>query len=250
VVESGGILQRLLKRYLTGMEVVAVTDLPAARAELEHTPAQVVVINRPPGLSGLEDPDLFSALLDDTPAVLCSVADPIAYAPAPDIPEILVKPISQDDFLRALDKLNKPVESILLVEDEPDAQKLFVRMLSGSERGYKVVRAGNGAQALSILARQSFDVILLDLVMPEMDGYQFLKVREEDPKISKIPVILISAQDTRGHPIVSSFIAATRGGGISVQQLLDGIQALGAILSPHANEKGQKDGATASPPFI
>jgi signal transduction histidine kinase/CheY-like chemotaxis protein len=232
VVESGGILQRLLRRYLAGMEVVAATDLLAARDELERTPAQVVVVNRPPGQSGLDDPDLVSALLYDTPAVLCSVADPIAYAPAPDIPEMLVKPISQSDFLKALDKLNKPVQSILLVEDELDAQKLFVRMLSGSGRNYKVVRAGNGAQALNILARQSFDVILLDLVMPEMDGYQFLKAREQDPKIDNIPVILISAQDTRGHPIVSSYIAATRSGGISVQQLLDGIQALSAILSP------------------
>jgi CheY-like chemotaxis protein len=163
---------------------------------------------------------------------LCSVADPITYAPAPDIPDILVKPISQDDFLCALDKLDRPIESILLVEDDPDAQKLFVRMLTSAGRGYRVVRAGNGAQAINLLTRRAFDVILLDLIMPAMDGYQFLKVREQDEKIAAIPVILISAQDTRGHTIVSNFIAATRSGGISVKQLLDGIKALGGILSP------------------
>ncbi len=232
VVEEGGILQRLLKRYLGGMEVVAVADLAAARAELERSPAQVVVVNQAPGLDRLQDPALASAQLYETPVVLCSVADPSAYAPAPDIPEILVKPISQEDFQRALDKLGKTVESILLVEDDPDAQKLFLRMLNSSGKGYRVARAGNGAQALSILARQRFDVILLDLVMPEMDGYQFLKLREQDARIAATPVILISAQDQRGHTIVSSYIAAARSEGISVQQLLDGIQALSAILSP------------------
>ena len=248
VVEQGGILQRLLRRHLAGMEVVAVRDLEEARVEMEHTPAQVLVVNRPPGQGGLEDPGLIAALLYDTPAVLCSVADPVSYAPAPGIPEMLVKPISQDDFLRALDKLGRPVESILVVEDDPDAQKLFVRMLTSSGRGYRVARAENGIQALNLLARHAFDVIFLDLVMPEMDGYQFLKMREQDAQIAAIPVILISAQDPRGHPIVSSYIAATRSGGISVQQLLDGIQVLAAILSPGAAEiKVEDAGEEANP---
>ncbi len=232
VVEQGSILQRMLKRYLIGMDVEAVQDLDSARTVLEHNPAQVVVVNCLPGQNRLDDPDLVSALPYNIPAVLCSVADPTAYAPMPDIPDVLVKPISQDDFLRALDKLEKPIQSILLVEDDPDAQKLFVRMLTASGRGYRVARAGNGAQAVTLLARQAFDVILLDLIMPGMDGYQFLKVREQDENIAAIPVILISAQDTRGHTIVSSYIAATRSGGISIKQLLDSIHVLGTILAP------------------
>jgi CheY-like chemotaxis protein len=238
VVERGAILQRLFTRYLPDMEIIQAADLGQAKVMLEKTPARIVVFNQLPGEGRLDD--LAAAgLPDDTPAVMCSVADPIHYAPAPGVPEMLVKPISQEVLLGALDKLSAdgPIQSILLVEDEPDAQKLFVRMLTSAGRGYQVARAGNGAQALRMLARQSFDVILLDLIMPEMDGYQFLRVRSEDPRLQATPVILISAQDMRGHPIVSSFVAASRPGGISVQQLLDSIQALSAILSPGGNIK-------------
>jgi signal transduction histidine kinase/CheY-like chemotaxis protein len=236
VVEGGAILQRLFTRYLPNMEILHAVSLTEAREMLQKTPAHMVVINQQPGEEHLAEL-IAAALPDDTPAVMCSVADPIHYAPAPDVPEMLVKPITQEVLLSALDKLSvsSPVQSILLVEDEPDAQKLFVRMLTSAGRGYRVARAGNGAQALRMLTRQSFDVILLDLVMPEMDGYQFLRLRGEDPRLQSIPVILISAQDTRGHMIVSSFVAAARPGGISVQQLLDSVQALRAILSPGGN---------------
>jgi signal transduction histidine kinase/CheY-like chemotaxis protein len=232
VVEHGAILQRLFTRYLPDMEIVQTASLDQAKEMLEKVPAQMVVYNQLPGEGRMDF--LMTDLPVDTPVVMCSVADPIYYAPAPGVPEILVKPISQEALLGALDKVavDGAVKSILLVEDEPDAQKLFVRMLTSAGRGYQVARASNGAQALRMLARQSFDVILLDLVMPEMDGYQFLRLRGEDRRLQAIPVILISAQDTRGHPIVSSFVAATRPGGISIQQLLDSVQALSAILSP------------------
>lgn len=233
VIEKGAILKRLFTRYLPGVEILGAADMQEAEHKLEINPARMVVVNQSPGDDHVASLSAVS-IAEDTPVIFCSVADPIDYAPAPDMPEILVKPISQDALLSALDKVAavRPLQSVLLVEDEPDAQKLFVRMLTSSGRGYRVARAGNGAQALRILERQPVDLILLDLVMPEMDGYQFLRARAEDPKLQAIPIILISAKDTRGHPIVSSFVAGTRSGGISVQQLIDSVQALGALLSP------------------
>jgi signal transduction histidine kinase/CheY-like chemotaxis protein len=243
VVEKGSVIQRLLKRYLTDQEIFAVSDLTQARLEMERSPAQLVLLNdvrSPEDPFGLGDS---STLPFNTPVISCSIADPLQNTMTPDFPGILVKPIARDALLGALEKLVEPVKTILVVDDEPDAQKLFVRMLNSAGRGYRVVRAGNGMQALNILERQKVDVILLDLVMPEMDGFQFLKIKSDNPAIHDIPVILISALDPRGHPIVSRYLAVTRSGGLSVQQLLDCIRALGGILAP----TGQASAHAAEP---
>ena len=74
-------------------------------------------------------------------------------------------------------------------------------------------------------------MILCDLVMPEMDGYQLLGAINQDSALRDIPVILISARDPLGQPIVSNALAVTVRDGLSVQQVLLCIKALSAILS-------------------
>jgi CheY-like chemotaxis protein len=243
VIEKGSVLQRLLKRYLPQVEIVSVASLEAAHAAMDHSPARAVLLNDMEPTISISELSSVSWLPPSTPVITCAIAEQIQYAPGPDIPEILVKPITRDVLLGSLEKLDRPIHNILLVDDELDAQKLFVRMLTSANRGYQVQRAGNGLQALELLRRQKVDVILLDLVMPEMDGFQFLKIKEQDSAIRNIPVILISARDPRGQPIVSNYLAATRGGGLSVQQLLDCIQALNAILAPDGLSAAAKPAA-------
>jgi CheY-like chemotaxis protein len=119
----------------------------------------------------------------------------------------------------------------LIVDDEPDALQLFGRMLALPGRGYRVLLARDGREAMGILEQYRPDAILLDLVMPNMDGFQLLEARKGDPALRDIPVVVISARDPAGQPIVSSALAVTRGGGLSVRQLLASIEAVGEILS-------------------
>jgi len=233
VVEPGSVLQRLLRRYLADTDIQAVADLDAARARLEQSPARVVLVNAPNSFDDSASLNAAAQLPYSTPAIICSLNDqPEHDFPGDEPAEVLVKPISRDALLGALERLERPIQSILLVDDEPDAQKLFARMLVSAGRGYRVLRAGNGAQALQILSQRKIDAILLDLVMPEMDGFQFMRAREQDEALRGIPVILISARDPRGQPIVSSHLTVTRSGGLTIQQLLDSIQAVSAIITP------------------
>ena len=165
-----------------------------------------------------------------TPVLACSIAasDPAVLGVA----EVLVKPFTREMLLAALERLERPVATVLLVEDEPDAQLLYRRMLASSPRGYRVLRANNGAQALEILQRQPVDAILLDLVMPEMDGYEFLAHKRRSPAWAAIPVILTSARDPQDQPVTSSFLAVTASHGLGARKLLDAVQALSALLSP------------------
>ena len=99
-------------------------------------------------------------------------------------------------------------------------------MLAAPEREYQVLLARDGVEAMGVLDQCRPDAILVDLVMPNMDGFQFLERKNEDPALRDIPVIIVSARDPVGQPIVSSALAATRSGGLSVRQLVASIEAL------------------------
>src|SRR5262249_39455519 len=134
--------------------------------------------------------------------------------------------------LTALARLPSPAEVVLIVDDESDAQRLFRRMLVSAGRGYRVLRATDGRHALAVLRDERPDVVLLDLAMPGVDGFQFLARKNADPRLRDIPVVVLSARDPSGQPIVSGALAVTRGDGLSLAQLLRCVETISGILSP------------------
>ena len=84
------------------------------------------------------------------------------------------------------------MKTILIVDDDPDLQEALADLLQ--TRGYRVSRADDGAKALQRLRQSDAPcLILLDLMMPVMDGHEFLAHRNADPVLAGIPVVVISA---------------------------------------------------------
>lgn len=83
--------------------------------------------------------------------------------------------------------------TILVVDDDKMNRLMISRSLE--QQGHRVARAEDGREALELLQAQAFDVVLLDILMPEMDGYQVLAAIKQDPALRHIPVIMISALD-------------------------------------------------------
>jgi CheY-like chemotaxis protein len=90
-----------------------------------------------------------------------------------------------------------PKRPILLVDDDLDIREALMDALE--DQGFKVVTAINGLDALNLLRTMEVvpSVILLDLMMPVMDGYGFLDAQRRDPKLAPIPVAIITA----GHGV-------------------------------------------------
>jgi signal transduction histidine kinase/CheY-like chemotaxis protein len=231
LVEEGDSMQRLLGRYLDGIEIVSSPTLEQAYDELSRTPAQVLLINDLYIGDTLERLRGAGTLPYGIPAIVCSIPGTGQASDALGAFDYLVKPISRKALLACLDRLEAPVSKILLVDDEPDALQLFGRMLSEAGRGYQVVRASNGAQALEFLRQDPPDAVLMDLVMPDVDGFQLLAIKNRDPDLAHIPVILISARDPLGQPILSNSLAVTSRRGMSAHEILACIDALSRILS-------------------
>ena len=84
--------------------------------------------------------------------------------------------------------------AILVVDDNEDNCYTLTRRLK--RQGYdNVATAGHGRQALELLAARSFDLVLLDVMMPDMNGYEVLETMKADPTLRGIPVVMISALD-------------------------------------------------------
>src|SRR5262245_22517013 len=82
---------------------------------------------------------------------------------------------------------------ILVVDDNRLNRLTLSRSLE--QEGYQVTLAEEGQQALEMLRSQAFDVVLLDIIMPGLDGYQVLERIKADPELRDLPVIIISALD-------------------------------------------------------
>jgi len=114
---------------------------------------------------------------------------------------------------------------ILIVEDDDDIREALTQILE--LEGYVVREAANGREALDISAKEPIpSLILLDLMMPVMDGWQFRAEQMKDPHLSKVPVVVISA-DASVHEKVAAFGAATvLPKPISLDRLLRAVETL------------------------
>lgn len=83
--------------------------------------------------------------------------------------------------------------SILVVDDDPVNRSMLTASLQAG--GHQVTTAEGGSQALDLVRAEGFDVILLDVLMPRMDGYQVLERLKEDPRLRHIPVVMVTALD-------------------------------------------------------
>jgi CheY-like chemotaxis protein len=91
---------------------------------------------------------------------------------------------------------------ILVVDDNPDSVTIMRGILEG--RGYEVASATSGAEALQFLAKETVDMVLLDVMMPEMSGMEVLQHIKDDATTGRLPVILVTAK-TQDEDVLSGY---------------------------------------------
>ena len=83
-------------------------------------------------------------------------------------------------------------KKIVIVEEEPDTAEMFAEMMRLG--GYHVVKSYGGTPALTIISSEMPDAVVLDVMMPDQSGLDVLRHLRRDPRIDKIPVIVVSAK--------------------------------------------------------
>lgn len=114
--------------------------------------------------------------------------------------DYLTKPIELANLARALDQRwlaptpERPVRKFLVVDDDPDTLDMHARIAQDHSPAHRVFRARNGLEALRILSEEQIDLVLLDLMMPDMDGFEVLEAMRQRPSTRDIPVIVVTGQ--------------------------------------------------------
>lgn len=182
----------LLKRYLTGYQVIGMTDhandLVQAVTLAHEVKALAIITSQPVADARL--PDHAEKLL----IIQCALPDTRQVVSQLGVDHVLVKPVGRQELLAAVDALDRPLDCVLIVDDDPAVVRLFRRILRARVPVENCLEAYNGQEALSLLRQTKPDLILLDLIMPEVDGRTLLAQLAADPTLAAIPVILISAR--------------------------------------------------------
>lgn len=154
--------------------------------------------------------DVIMPLMDGWATLSALKSDPLLAK----IPVILVSMLLEKDLgfvLGAVDYLNKPVnpkvlvekiehllpqgaiKSVLIVDDEVDSRRIISRAIKKCH--WQVSEATNGREAITLISKDVPSVILLDLMMPEMDGFEVIQELQSNEKWAQIPVVIITAKD-------------------------------------------------------
>jgi signal transduction histidine kinase/DNA-binding response OmpR family regulator len=199
VVDDDATVRDTMERFLSreGFRVVTASGgVDGLRLAREHHPAAMTLDLMMPDLDGWS---VLAAIkgdpaLADIPVILITIEDEQGRGYALGASDYFVKPVDRKRLAAALRAVvGRDGARVLLVEDDEATRAL---MRDELERGgWTVVEADNGRTALTRLAEQPPDAIVLDLMMPEMDGFEFIAELRARPDGRNIPVIVVTAMD-------------------------------------------------------
>jgi PAS domain S-box-containing protein len=237
VVDDDPSARELLSRFLSreGFSVHCEADGLAGleRARALH-PMAVILDVEMPKMNGWA---VLHAMRSDpalahTPVIMASVVNEQSLGYALGATDYLVKPIQWSTLKGAIARLRVRSEAgeVLLVDDDADARERLRTMLS--REGWTVVEAQNGQEAVACVEVSMPALILLDLMMPVMDGFEFLQALRSMPAGQGVPVVVLTAKDISTEELnllATQADRIVRKGSLSLADL---VRELNAIVPP------------------
>ncbi|WP_448593340.1 response regulator [Thermoflexus hugenholtzii] len=190
----------LYRRYLEkhGFEVVGLTDpreaLETARRLRPDAITLDIMMPQKDGWTVLQelkaDPQTRAI-----PVIICSILDERGRGFSLGAAEYLVKPFTEEELLEAIQRVDgRPRPLKVLVIDDSEADRQLIRRVLENAGGYHVLEAANGPEGVALARRERPDLVILDLMMPEMDGFAVVEALREDPSTRSLPILVLTAK--------------------------------------------------------
>jgi signal transduction histidine kinase/CheY-like chemotaxis protein len=218
----------LISRYLPGCRTIVLPELSQARATAERLLPQGILIDV---LHEPLDEDGLQALADEwalprTAFIACPLPGEGVLQRSLSVAGYLIKPVTREQLWDTLRPLGEEIDRILVVDDDRDFARLVTRMLDHPVRRYQVHTADSGRRALDVLRTQSIDLILLDMVLPDMEGAQVIHAVRARPEWAEIPIVVVSGQDeTMVKAMTTGPLLLARSNGLTPAELLRWLQS-------------------------
>ena len=188
----------LYERYLNpqGYYVVPLTDPAKAKEQVLKIKPHAITLD-----IMMPNKDGWSVLTDlksdpvtrDYPVIICSIMEQADKGFSLGAADYLVKPILEEDLVCALDRLNKngTIHEVLVIDDDPNDLRLMEKILNQHGQ-YKPIIAEGGRKGWEAIIKKTPHAIILDLFMPEMDGFTILEKLRENSVLRDVPVLVVS----------------------------------------------------------
>ncbi|MCD6288993.1 MAG: response regulator [Anaerolineae bacterium] len=164
--------------------------------------------------------------------------------------DYLLKPVTREALRRALDRISRPFSKVLIVDDDPAMVRLLTRMIRAERPHAQVFQAYGGVMALDIAHRERPDLMLLDLLMPGLDGIGVLAQMRKDPGLSDIPVIIVTATELGEQAAnLSGEMSLTVPSPLPVNEWLRLLRSVTAALRPAPASEATSEPVPASAPL-
>jgi len=191
----------LFRRYLgkQGYRIIGLTDstMTVERAR-ELEPFAITLDVMMPGKDGWQVIQELKADSETShiPVIMCTIVSEKEYGLSLGAADYLLKPILEQDLLAALSRLDREAERhlVLVVDDQPEDRELLRRILETQE-GYEVIEASGGQEAIALIQHTPPHIIILDLMMPYVDGFAVLEAIKVDKATRSIPIIVVTAKE-------------------------------------------------------
>jgi CheY-like chemotaxis protein len=130
------------------------------------------------------------------PVIVCSIVEEDEKGFSLGAADYLVKPILEEDLVIALNRLNSDgaIKEVLIIDDSLDDLRLMEKMLTEHSNFHPILAEG-GEQGWEMISNQTPDAVILDLFMPDIDGFTILERLRTTPELRDLPVIVVSGMD-------------------------------------------------------
>ncbi|HEV8721597.1 MAG TPA: response regulator [Candidatus Binatia bacterium] len=200
VIDDDPTVHDLMHRFLSkeGLQMIAaMSGEEGIRLARELHPVVITLDVLMPGMDGWAVLTALKAdpVLSEIPVIMLSIMDEKNMGYALGAADYLTKPIDWERLAVVLERYQcaRPPCPVLIIEDDANMRDMLRRRLE--KEGWKVIEAENGRAALERMAESRPELILLDLMMPEMDGFQFLDEVRKHEGLRSIPVIVVTAKE-------------------------------------------------------
>ena len=200
IIDDDPTIHDIVRRFLAkqGFDVRSATSgAEGLRLAKEIHPEAITLDVMMPGMDGWA---VLTALKADPeianiPVIVMTIVDDKNLGYALGASDYLLKPIDRQQLTAVLQKyqLDQSSDSIMVVEDDTATREMMRRQLE--KGGWQVTEAGNGRKALETIEAAPPGMIILDLMMPEMDGFEFVHQLRQQPQWRSIPVIVLTAKE-------------------------------------------------------
>ncbi len=234
VVESDPLVAAWIRRHIPEYDIVPVESIDGLDDLIRlHHPRAIICNLLPNQRSGHDGRTTLPV-----PVIECSLPSQAWVASELGVAACLTKPVTSQRLLQTIEHLGA-IHDILIIDDDKGFRQLVERILETSGGDFRVRHAYDGIEGLTAMHDEPPDLVLLDLIMPGMDGFQVLEEMRREAGLADVPVVLLTAtslaEDTWAQH--GSQVVAYRPDGLQPAEILQCLRAMIETLKPRYDER-------------